>query len=177
VLAVRVPVCSGVQPQRLSAASAQPRALAPSMPYRLRCPIRSVLVSFAGGTWSLLLVLPLSSGVDGARCNQSFPLFPTDWAAAECVACRTVPSAAFRNPVCERALLSFCSVSHCTFHSAILRLSSLRWECAVSSSASFSRCRGSALMAADRASCSFIAAISCVIFIVDITCLPRSYEL
>jgi hypothetical protein len=29
------------------------------------------------GTLSLLLVLPLPSGVDGARCHQSSPLFPT----------------------------------------------------------------------------------------------------
>jgi hypothetical protein len=78
VLAVRVPVCSGVRLLLPSAASAQLRALAPLM----RCPHQRlrppVLGSFAGGTSSLLSVFPLPSGVDGTRHRQFFPLFPTD---------------------------------------------------------------------------------------------------
>jgi hypothetical protein len=79
--------------------------------------------------------------------------------------------------LCERVLLSLRSVSCCTFHSTISRLLSLSWECAISSSASFSRHRALALIAADRASCSLISAISCMRSTIDMTCLLMSYEL
>jgi hypothetical protein len=99
VLTVRVPVYSGAWPRLPSAASARLRALAPLMPCLHPRPIRLVLVSFAGGTWSLLLVLPLLSGVDSTRRRESFLLFPTGWAATACVACRAAPAAVFPQQV------------------------------------------------------------------------------
>jgi hypothetical protein len=56
-------------------------------------------------------------------------------------------------------------------------LLSLSWERAASSSASRSHCRASALIAADRASCSLISAISCVRASADNIRLVMSYEL
>jgi hypothetical protein len=76
VLTVRVPMYSSAQPQLPSAASARLRALSPLMPSLHQHPRLPVLGSFAGGTWSLLSVLLLPSGVDCTRCHQSSLLFP-----------------------------------------------------------------------------------------------------
>jgi hypothetical protein len=62
--------------------------------------------------------------------------------------CSAVGSAS--HSLCRHAILSLCSVSRCMFRSVISRLLSLSWECAVSSSASFSCHCASALIAADQ---------------------------